>query len=238
MLARGMVMPRPTSAPLESTSSILHRKLQVAQASISIAEKRADAARSLMDTTMRDTNARIESMERVVTDAQSARLRAEGERDSALAPDPGRLAHVRSLEMAAYKAKREHAACSPEDACHDRLEDEARFADQVARQARAYLSDGKDPTDMRVCNTHIKLTHKTSTSINATCGLDDTLGRILAERRVERSSSTTGAPPNADAQERSDNFLNSVCLDLKAGLEACTRAYDAARAQGPAAVQL
>ena len=249
---------RPTAMPpsmspmvlptVEPTASILHRKLTTANASIAIAERRAESARAIMEAATREATARVQSMQCAVTDAHAARRHAEAERDAACAPAPDRLAHVRALEMEAHEAKKkaqQHADC-------DALEEEARFRDSVARQARHCLDHGLHETP-RPCHVHLTTQSKQGTTCAPTdhTALDAALSRILTERCALVAAASPCSPSTATAntaavrrsasaaaEKRCDRYLDSVCADLKAGLQARTEDYAVAKAAGPVATRL
>jgi hypothetical protein len=217
---------RASTTMAQSTAEILHGKLKVANASIQIAERRAEAATVEADRVSTDATTQLHDMQRLLADAQAARRAAEAERDAVLRPDPVAEARVRALEHAAHEARKARDACATGHADREALDEEAEFHTACARQARHCLATGDKPGPRHA---HIYLTPTASAPADrAMMALEERMEHVLSERTfigAHRRPHGSGVA----AEQRLNQFVGAVSADVKAGMDCAMAAYDTTR---------
>jgi hypothetical protein len=219
---------------MQSTAEILHSKLVTANASIAVAERRAQAATAEATRVSASASVALDASHRAVCDARAAQRRAEEDLEAALRPDPQGLARVRALEEVAYNARKARDWCEPSHPDREAFAEEAEFHTAVARQARHCLEQGTVP---KAVHAHVFADPTFATSVEGlgVCALQDALERIVGERDATTAVTIGQSAAVAAEQQRCDQFLSAVCSDIKRGMDDAAAAYEAAKAAGPGA---
>lgn len=232
-----------------ATTEILYSKLKAANASIQIAEDRAQRAERDAEHAMRSCASKLETMTTALSASDTARRHAEEALCAASRPDPVAQARVRRLEEEAHAARKALRDCT-DPALVDALEEEARFRTCAARQARHCFDANVAPQRPVVAHVYVCPSDAATAATTGCCAktaqevgaslarleLSVALGRALDTTRTVDGIGTRHATTVASARERTDNYIRAVSRDLQEGMEREQGAYQAAKEAGDEAV--
>lgn len=226
-----------------ATSEILYSKLKAANASIQIAEGRAQRAEHDAEHARRLCASEVETLTTALSASDVARRHAVEALHAASRPDPLAQARVRRLEEEAHAARKALRDCTDPTSV-DALEEDADFRTCAARQARHCLDANVALPRPVVAHVYACASGTTGASSEAD-GVDASLARLELSVALGRALDTTRtvdgigarhATTVASVRERTDNYIRAVSRDLQEGLEREQAAYLAAKEAGLEAV--